>query len=150
MTISIGDTAPDFVLKTTHDEEFRLSSLRGRKVVLFFYPVDNSMGCILQVRALRDVYGDLVGLGAEVVGVNRASVDSHRRFADRHALPFRIACDPDDVVRRMYGALSWRLPGRVTYLVDEQGVVRDVFSSILRPLAHVDRVKAWIGMPRPG
>ena len=149
MAVSIGATAPDFVLQTTHSDAFRLSSLRGRKVVLFFYPADHSMGCTLQVRALRDMYEDVAGLGAEVVGVNRATVDSHRRFADRHALPFPIACDPDDVVRRRYGAFSWRLPGRVTYLVDEEGVVRDVFSSILRPLAHVKRVKAWIDAPTP-
>lgn len=149
MAVSIGDTAPDFVLQTTQNDSFRLSSLRGRKVVLFFYPANNSMGCTLQVRALRDAYEDLVGLGAEVVGVNRAGVESHRRFADHNGLPFQIAFDPDNNVRRRYGAFSWRLPGRVTYLVDEDGVVRDVFSSMLRPLAHVERVKAWVNAAKP-
>ncbi len=147
MAISVGDTAPDFVLKTTQNETFRLSSLRGRKVVLFFYPADGSMACTLQVCALRDAYEDLVGLGVEVVGVNGAGVDSHRRFAEHHGLPFQIASDPNDTVRRLYGAFSWRFPGRVTYLVDEKGVVRDVFSSILRPRAHLKRVKAWVTIP---
>ena len=144
MAVSVGDTAPNFVLKTTKNDIFRLSSLRGRKVVLFFYPADDSPGCTFQVRALRDIYEDLAGLGVEVIGINRASVDSHRSFAECNALPFQIASDPDDAVRRLYGAFSWRLPGRVTFLVDEQGIVRDVFSAMLRPLAHVKRVRAWV------
>ena len=144
MTVSVGDPAPDFVLDTTKEEAFRLSSLRGRKVVLFFYPADESIGCTLQVCALRDAYEDLAGLGAEVVGINGAGVDSHQRFAEHRRLPFQIASDPDDAVRRQYGAFSWRLPGRVTYLVDEAGTVRDVFSAMLRPYAHVKRARAWI------
>ena len=144
MAVSVGDIAPDFVLKTTKNETFRLSSLRGLKVVLVFYPMDDSPGCTFQVRALRDVYGDLAELGVEVIGINSASVDSHRHFAECNALPFQIASDPDNVVRRLYGAYSWGLPGRVTFLVDEQGIVRDVFSALLRPWAHVKRVKAWV------
>lgn len=144
MAVSVGETAPDFVLKTTKNDTFRLSSLRGRKVVVFFYPADDSPGCTFQVRALRDSYEDLAGLGVEVIGINRASVDSHRSFAECNALPFEIASDPDDSVRRLYGAFWWRLPGRVTFLVDEQGIVRDVFSAIFRPLAHVKRVRAWV------
>ena len=144
MAVSVGDTAPDFTLKTTKNETFRLSSLRGRRVVLFFYPMDDSPGCTFQVRALRDIYEDLVKLGVEVIGINSASVDSHRNFAECNALPFQIASDPDDAVRRLYGAYSWRLPGRVTFLVDEQGIVRDVFSALLRPLTHVKRVEAWV------
>lgn len=144
VAVSVGDTAPDFVLKTTMNETFRLSSLRGRRVVLFFYPMDDSLGCTLQVRALRDIYEDLTELDVEVIGINRASVDSHRSFAEGNALPFQIASDPEDAVRRLYGAFSWRLPGRVTFLVDERGIVRDVFSAFLRPLAHVKRVKTWV------
>lgn len=144
MAVSVGDTAPDFVLKTTKSESLRLSSLRGRKVLLFFYPMDDSPGCTFQVRALRDIYEDLVELGVEVIGINSASVDSHRNFAECNALPFQIASDPDNAVRRLYGAYSWRLPGRVTFLVDERGIVCDVFSALLRPLAHVKQVKAWV------
>lgn len=127
--------------------------MRGRKVVLFFYPADESPGCTIQVRALRDIYEDLEGLGVEVIGINRASVDSHRSFAECNALPFQIASDPDNAVRRRYGAFSWGLPGRVTFLVDEQGIVRDAFSAIFRPLAHVKRIKAWVKKgrdPDPG
>ena len=144
MAVSIGDEAPDFVLETTRNETFRLSSLRGRKVVLFFYPADESIGCTVQVCGLRDVYEELVGHGAEVVGINGADAESPQRFAGHRALPFPIASDPDDAVRRHYGAFSWRLPGRVTYLIDEQGVVRDVFSAMLRPREHVKRTRRWV------
>ena len=147
MAVSVGDTAPDFVLTTTKNESVRLNSLRGRKVVLFFYPADDSPGCTIQVRALRDLYEDLARLGVEVIGINSASVDSHRSFSECNALPFPIASDPNNAVRRLYGAFSWGLPGRVTFLVDEQGVVRDVFSAMLRPRAHVKRIRAWI---KPG
>ena len=146
MTVSIGDEAPDFVLETTRSETLRLSSLRGRKVVLFFYPADESVGCTIQVCALRDAYEELVGHGAEVVGVNGADVESHRQFVEHRALPFPIASDPDDAVRRTYGAFSWRLPGRATYLIDEEGIVRDIYAAMLRPLAHVKRAKSWLGL----
>ena len=144
--VKIGDVAPDFALQTNRSENLRLSALRGRKVVLFFYPADHSTGCTRQVRALRDIHGDLAGAGVEVVGINRGDPDSHHEFAERNAVPFAIACDPGDIVRRKYGAFSWRIPGRVTYFIDEAGVVRDVFSSILRPMAHVERVRAWAGI----
>ena len=144
MAVSVGDEAPDFVLETTDNETLRLSALRGRKVVLFFYPADASPGCTIQVCALRDVYEELAGHGAEVVGINGQSVESHQRFADNHAVPFPIASDADNAVRRLYGAFSWRLPGRVTYLIDEDGIVRDVYSALLRPRQHVERARRWL------
>lgn len=144
MAVSVGDTAPDFALETTGNETLRLSSLRGSKVVLFFYPADASIGCTMQVCALRDVYEELAGHGAEVVGINGQSVASHQHFADKHALPFPIVSDADDTVRHLYGAFSWRLPGRVTYLIDEDGIVRDVFSAMLRPRQHVKRARRWL------
>ena len=144
MAVSVGDEAPDFDLETTNNETLALSSLRGRKVVLFFYPADASIGCTMQVCALRDVYEELAGLGAEVVGINGESVASHQRFAGNHGLPFPIVSDTDDTVRRRYGAFSWQLPGRVTYLIDESGVVRDVYSAMLRPRQHVERARRWL------
>ena len=144
MAVLVGDTAPDFVLETTRNDTLRLSSLRGRKVVLFFYPADGSIGCTMQVCALRDVYEELARHGAEVIGINGQSVASHRCFADNHALPFPIVSDAGDAVRHLYGAFSWRLPGRVTYLIDEDGIVRDVFSAMLRPRQHVERARRWL------
>ena len=112
--------------------------------MLFFYPADHSPGCTTQVCAFRDAYDELVGHGVEVVGISGQTVASHESFAGNHALPFPIASDPGNRVRREYGASKWILPWRVTYLIDEDGVVVDVYSGMVRPLMHVERVKEWI------
>ena len=146
MKVAIGDEAPDFTLPTASGEPFRLGALRGRKVVLFFYPQDETPGCVAQACGFRDAYDELVDAGAEVVGINSGSIASHQRFAERRRLPFPIVSDPGNAVRRLYGAYSGVLPtGRVTYLVDEDGIVRDIFSSLFRPLEHVLRARTWLG-----
>ena len=147
MGIAVNEIAPDFVLPGTDGTPLELSSLRGRKVVLFFYPRDDSPVCTVQACAFRDVYAELTTAGAEVVGVSSDSAESHRRFAANRELPFPIVSDPDGSVRRLYGASSSLLfgkTGRVTYLIDEEGVVRDIFSSMFRPFEHVRRARAWI------
>lgn len=147
MAVEVGDVAPDFTLETTSKTlsgTVSLSSLRGRKVVLFFYPADHSPGCTTQVCAFRDAYEELVGNGVEVVGISGQTITSHERFAGSHALPFPIASDPGNRVRREYGASKWIIPWRVTYLIDEDGIVADVYSGMVQPLMHVEHVKKWI------
>ena len=151
VSVAIGEIAPDFVLPRADGTPLQLSSLRGRKVVLFFYPRDDSPVCTVQACAFRDVYEELTTAGAEVVGVSSDSADSHRRFAANRELPFPIVSDPDGAVRRLYGASSSLLfgkTGRVTYLIDEEGIVRDVFSSMFRPFEHVRRARAWVSGQR--
>ncbi|MDE0450811.1 MAG: peroxiredoxin [Gammaproteobacteria bacterium] len=143
--LRIGDEAPDFVLPAAGGDNFALRSLRGRKVVLFFYPMDESPGCTMQACGFRDHYDEFVASGAEVVGINSGRVASHERFADHHLLPYPVLSDPGNRVRSVYGAFKGPIPGRVTYLVDENGVVRDIFSSIFRPLEHIRRAREWIG-----
>ena len=147
MSVTVNQPAPDFVLPGADGKPLQLSALRGRKVVLFFYPRDDSPVCTVQACAFRDAYEELTTARAEVVGVSSDSAESHRRFADRRALPFPIVSDPDGAVRRLYGASSSPLfgkTGRVTYLIDEEGVVRDVFSSMFRAFEHVRRARAWV------
>ncbi len=146
VSVAIGEIAPDFVLPGADGTPLQLNSLRGRKVVLFFYPRDDSPVCTVQACAFRDAYEELTTAGAEVVGVSSDSGESHRRFAANRELPFPIVSDPEGSVRRLYGASSSLLfgkTGRVTYLIDEQGVVRDIFSSMFRPFEHVRRARAW-------
>ena len=143
--VVIGDEAPDFVLPAAGGEDFSLSSLRGRKVVLFFYPMDESPGCTMQARGFRDHYDEFVASGAEIVGINSGRVAAHERFTDHHSLPYPVLSDPGNRVRSLYGAFTGPIPGRVTYLVDENGVVGDMFSSIFRPLEHIRRAREWIG-----
>ena len=147
MGVAVNQSAPDFVLPGADGTPLQLSSLRGRKVVLFFYPRNNTRGCTAEACAFRDAYEELTTAGAEVVGISSDSVESHQSFAASRGLPFPIVSDRDGSVRRLYGASSAVLfgtTGRVTYLIDEEGVVRDLFSSVFRPLEHVRRARAWV------
>jgi len=137
--VSVGDLAPDFTLPDQTGAPVRLHDLVGRKnVVLYFYPKDETPGCTIEARAFRDSYEQFSAKDAQVVGVSSDSVRSHRRFAQRYDLPFLLLSDRDGAVRRLYGVEKTLglLPGRVTYVIDQTGVVRHVDSSQLRATRH--------------
>lgn len=137
-----GDKAPDFTLPDGSGRPVRLSDFAGKSaVVLYFYPKDNTPGCTAEACSFRDSYQDFTDLGAEVIGVSSDSGASHAEFAARHNLPFILLSDADGEVRRAYGVVSsllGMLPGRVTFVIDRQGVIRHVFSSQFRARKHVD------------
>jgi thioredoxin-dependent peroxiredoxin len=138
--VRVGDPAPDFTLPSTTGAPVSLSDFRGTsEVVLFFYPKDNTPGCTAEACSFRDSYEAFREAGAEVIGVSSDSVESHRAFAGKHRLPFRLLSDPDGALRAKYGAarMLGLFPGRVTYLIDRQGIVRHVFSSQFQPARHV-------------
>ena len=114
VSVTVSDVAPDFVLPGTDGTALQLSSLRGRKVVLFFYPRNNTRGCTAEACAFRDAYEELATAGAEVVGISSDSVESHRRFAASRGLPFPIGGGPSC---GLYGELAVLLgmTGPVTY-----------------------------------
>jgi len=131
--------APDFTLPDQRGKPVRLRDVHGEKmVVLYFYPKDQTPGCTLEARAFRDSYEQFSAKDAQVVGVSSDSVRSHRRFAQRHHLPFLLLSDADGAVRRLYGVEKTLglLPGRVTYVIDRTGVVQHVYSSQLRATRH--------------
>jgi peroxiredoxin Q/BCP len=139
--VKVGDKAPDFMLPSNTGENVTLSSFFGKKnVVLFFYPKDESRGCTKEACAFRDSYEVFKDLGAEVLGVSSQSVESHELFANKYMLPFMLLSDKDSRVRELYGVHSTLglLPGRVTYIIDRQGVVRHVFSSQSQPEKHIE------------
>jgi peroxiredoxin Q/BCP len=109
-------------------------------VVLFFYPKDDTPGCTRQVCAFRDEYEGFGNLDAEVIGISSDSVKSHRNFAERHDFPITLLSDEGAKVRKLYGVPNTLglFPGRVTYVIDEEGVVRHVFSSQLGVERHVE------------
>jgi peroxiredoxin Q/BCP len=117
-----------------------LKDFLGKPVVLFFYPKDDTPGCAREACAFRDDYEEFGKLDAEVVGISSDSVDSHRRFAAKHDLPFTLLSDEGGKVRRLYGVPNsfGLFPGRVTYVIDEEGVVRHIFSSQLAVERHVE------------
>lgn len=141
-----GVPAPDFTLAAAGDRTVRLADYRGRVVVLYFYPKDETPGCTAEACAFRDSYEAFVDAGAEVIGVSRDPVTSHDRFAGARRLPFVLASDPDGEVARAYGVMpNWvRLPGRVTFVIDGGGIIRDVFSSQFRVRHHAARALALV------
>ena len=143
--LQLGDQAPDFTLRTTTGDTFRLSEQRGqRAIVLYFYPKDDTPGCTAEACSFRDQYQDFQDLGAEVVGVSSDSEASHQRFTQKHRLPFPLLADDGGQVRKLYQvprALLGILPGRVTFVIDKQGAIRYIFNSMNRATDHVETAK---------
>ena len=138
--LAVGDRAPDFALPDASGATIRLSDFRGKKaVVLYFYPKDDTPGCTKEACGFRDSYEEFAGAGAEVIGVSSDSGDSHRGFASKYKLPFTLLSDQGGKVRQQYGvpATLGLLPGRVTFVIDRDGVVRHVFNSQLAATRHV-------------
>ncbi len=136
-----GQPAPDFQLKDQQGATVSLSQYQGAQpVVVFFYPKDHTPGCTLQACAFRDTYTIFQDTGAEVLGISSDSDRSHKRFADTHQLPFPLLSDPDGVVRKTWSVPKTLgiFPGRVTYVIDRQGIIRYVFASQLNIKRHIN------------
>ncbi len=136
----VGDRAPNFSLPSQTGDVVRLSDYIGKKnVVLYFYPKDYTIGCTKEARTFKGSYDELRKFDAEVIGVSSDSIDSHKGFAESCGLPYPILSDEERKVRALY-SVPWTLgiiSGRVTYVIDKQGIVRGVFSSQLQPERHV-------------
>ena len=127
LAVKVGDKAPDFTLPSQMGDDVTLSEYFGKKnIVLYFYPKDETLGCIKEACSFRDNYQELFSLGAEVLGVSGQSVESHVAFASHYGLPFILLADIDNKVRELYGVpVSMGIfPGRVTYIIDKKGIVR--------------------------
>ncbi len=138
--VDVGDRAPDFALPNASGETVRLSDFLGkRNVVLYFYPKDETRGCTAEACAFRDSYQDFQDAGAEVIGVSSDSEASHQGFAAHHQLPFILLSDRGGAVRKGYGVPTTMgvIPGRVTYVIDKQGIVRHVFNSMSNIGRHI-------------
>lgn len=138
MPLAPGDRAPHIALRDAEGQERTSDQLQGSPLVLFFYPKDDTPGCTAEACAFRDSYADIRALGAEVWGVSGDDAPSHRRFAQRHGLPFPLLVDEGNRLRQAFGVPSvlGLLPGRVTYLIDGDGVIRLVFNNLLDGAAH--------------
>jgi thioredoxin-dependent peroxiredoxin len=139
--IGVGDTAPDFTLPDQNGATVTLSAFRGDKVVvLYFYPKDDTAGCTAEACAFRDSYEEFAEAGAQVIGISSDTVASHDKFARKHNLPFVLVADASGAVRKAYGvsaAMFGLVPGRVTYVIDREGVVRHTFSSMSNIGKHI-------------
>lgn len=138
--VAVGDRAPDFTLPDQTGKSVRLSDLLSEQaVVLYFYPKDETQGCTAEACSFRDSYEVFKEAGAEVVGVSSDSVESHESFAAHHRLPFILLSDEGGELRKLYGVPTTMgmFPGRVTYIIDRDGIVRHIFSSQLQFNRHV-------------
>lgn len=150
--LKAGDKAPDFELPSDGDETVRLSDLRGQKVILYFYPKDDTPGCTTEACEFRDRLPDIESQGATVLGISPDSVQSHQKFKAKYELPFTLLADRDHKVAEAYGAWGEKkMYGktyegilRTTFLIDEKGVIAEVFSKV-KPKGHSDQVLQALG-----
>jgi thioredoxin-dependent peroxiredoxin len=139
--LGAGASAPDFTLNDQEGKPVTLSGFRGQKnVVVYFYPKDDTPGCTKESCAFRDQFTAFSDIGAEVLGISSDSEASHKAFAEKHRLPFRLLSDRGAKVRSAFGVppTFGLLPGRVTYVIDKQGVIRHAFNSQIHATQHVD------------
>ena len=144
-----GQPAPDFELMSDSGEHVRLSDLRGRPVVLYFYPKDDTPGCTTQAAGIRDSYDEFVKRGAVVLGVSPDSETSHVRFKEKYGLPFTLLADPEHEVAERYGTWvekknygkTYMGVERSTFLIDSDGKVAKVMRRV-KPDTHADEVLA--------
>ena len=139
--VEVGSIAPDFIIPSQSGQMVSLKDFVGEKpVVLFFYPKNDTPGCTKEACAFRDDHEGFRKLDAEVIGISSDSVESHRSFATKHNLPYTLLSDEERKVRNLYGVPNTLglFPGRVTYVIDRDGIVRHVFSSQLGAEKHVE------------
>jgi thioredoxin-dependent peroxiredoxin len=136
-----GKPAPDFELLNDEGEKVRLSSFRGRPVVLYFYPRDNTPGCTKQASGIRDAYADFRKQGAVVLGVSTDTQAAHVKFKEKYDLPFMLLADPDQQTGEAYGVSKegGRTFERSTFVIDADGIVRKVMRHV-NPEKHARQV----------
>jgi peroxiredoxin Q/BCP len=146
-----GDPAPAFALPSDSGDTVTLAALKGRKVVLYFYPKDDTSGCTVEACEFRDHWTEVRAAGAVVLGVSPDGEQSHRKFKAKHALPFPLLVDPDHRVAERYGAWGEKsMYGRkyqgilrTTVVIDERGRVAKVFARV-KPKGHAAEVLAFL------
>jgi thioredoxin-dependent peroxiredoxin len=147
MTVDVGDTAPDFTMPTDGGGEVSLAKLKGRPVVLYFYPRDDTPGCTKEACGFRDSFPDFTGVDAEIIGVSRDTVGKHDKFKAKYDLPFTLGADEDGAVteaygvwveKSMYGRKSMGIE-RATFLIGKDGKIAKVWRKVKVP-GHVDEV----------
>ena len=144
--LKVGDRAPDFTATAQDKKTVKLSELRGKRVVLFFFPKAFTRGCTIETRQFRDHYSELAALGAEVLGVSIDSSEKQCEFASREGVPFPMIGDPSRGIGRSYDVL-WpvlNVAQRVTYVVGPDGIIEAVFHHELLVGKHLESVRAHL------
>ena len=138
MNLKVGDLAPDFSVNDQHEKPVKLSDYKGKKVVLYFYPKDNTPGCTAEACNLRDNYQALQKAGYEILGVSKDSEKSHTKFIDKFELPFTLLADTELDIHKKYGTWveksmygkKYMGTARVTFLIDEEGKIEEIIEKV--------------------
>ena len=141
--VAVGEEAPDFILETDEEKQVSLKDYRGKKVVLYFYPKDGTPGCTTEALEFKDVAEQFAKKGAVILGISKDSVESHRKFKEKHQLPFTLVSDPDTKVLNQYGVWKEKVlygrkfmgTERTTFLIDEKGIIRKIYTKV-KPEGH--------------
>ncbi len=149
--LAVGTKAPEFTLTDKDGKPVSLSDFKGQKVVLYFYPKDNTPGCTRQACAFAGAYDGFRGLNAVVIGVSRDSTGSHQKFAEKFNLPFILLSDPDHAVTEAYGAWQEKTNYgktsmgvvRSTYVIDGEGIIEKVMPKV-KPDTNAEEILAYL------
>ena len=149
MSLQVGDKAPDFTMPADGGGTVSLAALKGRPVVLYFYPRDDTPGCTTEACGFRDAMPDFSGIDAAIVGVSRDTVAKHDKFKAKYALPFTLGADDSGSVTEAYGVwVEKSMYGikrmgieRATFLIGRDGVIRGIWRKV-KVAGHVDEVLA--------
>lgn len=147
MTLQIGDKAPDFTLQSDLNKTVALESLRGKKIVLYFYPKDDTPGCTREACDFRDNLAQFAGANTEIIGISKDKPERHQTFKQKYQLPFTLLADTNGDVCEAYGVLDKKsLFGktflgitRSTFLIDEQGIIRAIWRKV-KVTGHTQQV----------
>jgi thioredoxin-dependent peroxiredoxin len=147
MTLEVGDKAPDFTLLSEDETPVSLKDFRGKKVVLYFYPKDNTPGCTREACDFRDQHKAFKKLGVEILGVSKDSAKAHTKFIEKYALPFTLLVDDDAATCKAYGVINKKSMfgktylgiTRSTFLIDEKGKIQALWRNV-KVTGHVEQI----------
>ena len=149
--LALGEKAPDFTLLNQYGAEIRLSDYHGKKVILYFYPKDNTPGCTRQACAFAQNYAQFAALNTVVIGISKDSVSSHQKFAEKNGLPFILLSDPERLAieaydvwkeKKQYGKVSMGVV-RTTYVIDEHGCIEKIMPKV-KPDTNAAEILAYL------
>ncbi len=140
-TLEVGDTIPAFTLKDQYNKDISIDRYRGKQpIVIYFYPKDDTPGCTKEACTFRDAFEVFTDLGVKVIGISADDVASHKKFSEKYNLPFTLLADTKKKVRKLFGVPSnflGLLPGRVTYVINKNGIITYIFNSQFNAEKHI-------------